>query len=126
MEIINVPGPPRNAFNKNRRVSDLIRAQVAHLKHLEHNLHPEKKPDLPQHAIVTEQDAAIYIASMTRLLRGVNAVPIPLKQARPSRAPVAEQQAIALAAAAEEQPKRRRRKATSGKTKRAAKKRGNR
>ena len=35
MEPIHVPGPPKEAFNKNRRVSDLIRAQVNHLKHIE-------------------------------------------------------------------------------------------
>ncbi len=35
MEPIHVPGPPKEAFNKNRPISDLIRAQVNHLKHVE-------------------------------------------------------------------------------------------
>jgi len=35
MEPIRVPRPPAEAFNKKRRVSDLIRAQVNHFKHVE-------------------------------------------------------------------------------------------
>ena len=32
MEPIHVPPPPSGAFNKNRRISDLIRSQISHLK----------------------------------------------------------------------------------------------
>ena len=69
MDPIHVPGPPKEAFNKNRRVSDLIRAQVNHLKHIESKLPPNLRQGIPQHPIVTEDDAARYIAPMTRLLR---------------------------------------------------------
>jgi hypothetical protein len=69
MDPIHVPGPPKEAFNKNRRVSDLIRAQVKHLKHIESKLPPDLRQRIPQHPIVTEDDAARYIAPMTRLLR---------------------------------------------------------
>jgi hypothetical protein len=69
MKPILVPGPPKAAFNKHRRISDLIKSQVAHLKHLEEKLPHVTRAALPQHAIVTENDAAIYIASMTRVLR---------------------------------------------------------
>lgn len=69
MEPILVPGPPKEAFNKNRRVSDLIRAQVNHLKHIEAKLPPSERQGIPQHPIVTEDDAARYIAPMTQLLR---------------------------------------------------------
>jgi hypothetical protein len=69
MDPIHVPGPPKEAFNKNRRVSDLIRAQVNHLKHVESRLPPNLRQGIPQHPIVTEDDAARYIAPMTRLLR---------------------------------------------------------
>jgi hypothetical protein len=69
MDPIHVPGPPKEAFNKNRRVSDLIRAQVNHLKHIESKLPPSLRQGIPQHPIVTEDDAARYIAPMTRLLR---------------------------------------------------------
>ena len=73
MEPIHVPAPPRQAFNKNRRISDLILAQIRHLKHLEEKLPAQLREQLPQHSIVTEDDAARYIAPMTRLLRGEGA-----------------------------------------------------
>lgn len=69
MNTILVPGPPKAAFNKHRRISDLIKAQVEHLKHLEHKMPEAVRAKLPQHAIVTENDAALYIASMTELFR---------------------------------------------------------
>lgn len=69
MNTILVPGPPKTAFNKHRRISDLIKAQVTHLKHLEHKMPEAVRAKLPQHAIITENDAALYIASMTELFR---------------------------------------------------------
>jgi hypothetical protein len=68
MEPILVPGPPKQAFNKQRRMSDLIKAQVKHFKHLEEKLAPELRRSLPQHPIISEDDAARYIAPMTKLL----------------------------------------------------------
>jgi hypothetical protein len=69
MEPIRVPRPPKAAFNKQRPMSDLIKAQIKHFKHLEHKLPPEHRAALPQHHIITEEDAARYIAPMTSLLR---------------------------------------------------------
>jgi len=69
MEPIPVPGPPKSAFDKNRRMSDLIKKQVEHFKHLEEKLAPEVRATLPQHRIVSEDDAARYIGPFTRLLR---------------------------------------------------------
>ncbi len=69
MEPILVPGPPKEAFRKLRPVSDLIRSQVNHFKHLEAKLPAEVRTTLPQHVIVTEDDAARYIVAMTRFLR---------------------------------------------------------
>ncbi|MGA2887535.1 MAG: hypothetical protein ABSE51_05735 [Terracidiphilus sp.] len=70
METIRVPRPPAEAFNKNRRVSDLIRAQVNHLKHIEQKLSAEQRSEIPQHGITTEGEAAQYIGAMTAFLRG--------------------------------------------------------
>jgi hypothetical protein len=69
MNAIHVPAPSKDAFNKDRRVSDLIRAQVNHFKHLEYKLPAELKQGIPQHAIVSENDAAKYILAMTRFLK---------------------------------------------------------
>ena len=68
MEPIHVPRPPKEAFDKNRRVSDLIRKQVQHFKHLEHKLPDEVRRKLPQHQVISEDDAARYIAAMTSFL----------------------------------------------------------
>lgn len=102
MDVIEVPAVPKEAFNKHRRISDLIKAQVAHLKHLEHNLRPGEAAQIPQHAIVTENDAAIYIAAMTRLLcAGVPALQAP---SRPKRrvVPIRPAKVYEIAAAATE------------------------
>jgi hypothetical protein len=69
MEAIHVPPPPKEAFNKHRRMSDLIKAQIGHLRHLEEKFAQEIRDTLPQHQIVTEDDAARYIAAMTSILR---------------------------------------------------------
>ena len=68
MEPIRVPAPPKQAFNKHRRVSDLIRKQVHHFKHLEQKLPENVREQIPQHHVVTEDDAAKYIAAMTEVL----------------------------------------------------------
>jgi hypothetical protein len=84
METIHVPGPPKQAFNKNRRISDLIRAQVNHLKHVEASLPVDQRSGIPQHEITTESDAATYIAAMTNLFQGKPAAPVaPAKPATP-------------------------------------------
>jgi hypothetical protein len=80
MDVIHVPAPPKGAFNKHRPMSDLIKAQVNHFKHLEHKLTAEQREGIPQHRITTEGHAAAYIAVMTRFLRsGVAAQPIKQK-----------------------------------------------
>lgn len=100
METIVVPGPPPSAFNKHRGASDLIRKQVEHFKHLEAKLSPEERAKLPQHAIVTEDDAARYIAPFTRYLLARQTAPVEKKPIKmPSRP--AKQIGLAIAAAAD-------------------------
>jgi hypothetical protein len=106
MEPILVPGPPKEAFDKNRRMSDLIRKQIEHFKHLEEKLPPDVRATLPQHRIVTEEDAARYIAPMTRLLRSRAAAgqaakaPMQIAQRAKQKDTTQEDQALDLAAAA--------------------------
>ena len=106
METIHVPRPPTRAFNKNRRISDLIRAQIHHLKHIEQKLPPQLRLQIPQHEITTEDDAARYIAPMTTLLRAQAAT----SPAQPIRAikrltPIRTSQGLAIAAVAEVESK---------------------
>ena len=68
MEPIRVPAPPPSAFNKGRRISDLIDAQLKHFQHLEKTL----KLNLPASIagdIHTESGAARYIAQITTAIR---------------------------------------------------------
>jgi hypothetical protein len=65
MEPILIHSVPREAFNKHRPISDLVRKQIEHLKHVEEKLHQDVRAKLPQHEIVTENDAAGYIHAMT-------------------------------------------------------------
>jgi hypothetical protein len=113
MEEIVVPGPPREAFNKHRRMSDLIKKQVEHFKHLEHKFSPQDRAKLPQHAISTEDEAARYIAAITRVLLSAKA------PARPARAPIqmprpaSKSEGLALAASAEPKPAKKTAKSKS-------------
>lgn len=104
MELIHVPPPPGAAFNKSRPMSDLIKAQVRHFKHLEEKLSPEERQSIPQHRVISENDAAQYIAAMTRLLRsGVTEAASarkPLRMKAKAPAKKASSQGLSLAASA--------------------------
>lgn len=67
--IIRVGAPPKSAFNQDRPISDLIRSQVEHLKHVEERLTPEQRSTIPTGEIKTEAEAARYIAAMTAVLQ---------------------------------------------------------
>src|ERR1700754_3240725 len=47
MEPILVPEPPKKAFNKGRLISDLVRHQVEHFKHVEESLPPDARAKIP-------------------------------------------------------------------------------
>lgn len=67
--IIRVGAPPKSTFNQDRPISDLIRSQVEHLKHVEERLTPEQRSTIPSGEIKTEAEAAKYIAAMTGILQ---------------------------------------------------------
>jgi hypothetical protein len=69
METIRVPKPAPEAFHKNRRVSDLLTAQVAHFQHVAEKKALAVDPDVARD-VQTEGGAARFIASVTRLLHG--------------------------------------------------------
>lgn len=105
MEPIHVPGPPKQAFNKNRPISDLIRAQVTHLKHVEAGIPAKLRHAVHQHPIATEAEAAKYIASMTNLFKSqATSQPVPIKPATPvitkPANPISAKPALSIAASA--------------------------
>jgi hypothetical protein len=83
MATILVPGPPPEAFRKNRPISDLIKSQIKHFQHLEHKLHLTLPTKFSPHDLTTEAAASQYIAEMTAALRGrtssVQAAPTPIR-----------------------------------------------
>jgi hypothetical protein len=103
MDPIFVPAPPKSAFNKNRRVSDLLVGQLKHFQHVELKNGIQIEPALARD-IYTEGGAARYITQITRAIRaqskaqstssGIAAVP-----AKP-RKPAAPKSGLAIAATA--------------------------
>ncbi|MEO6816430.1 MAG: hypothetical protein ABI177_06995 [Edaphobacter sp.] len=69
MATIRVPGPPAEAFRKNRPISDLIKSQIRHFQHLEHKLRLDLPTKFSPHDLTTEGTASKYIAEMTAALR---------------------------------------------------------
>ena len=105
MEPIHVPGPPKQAFNKNRPISDLITAQIKHLKHVEASMPAKLRDEVSQHPITTEGEAAKYIASMTKLFKSqATSQPVPIKPATPvitkPATPISAKPALSIAASA--------------------------
>ncbi len=95
MQPIFVPCRSEEAFSKLPSISDLIRTEVHYFKRLEAKLPADFRQDLPQHVIVTEDDAAQYIEAMSRFFRS-RIAQAPITVVAP---PVAASSAIVKAAA---------------------------
>lgn len=102
MEPIVVPAPPKSSFNKNRRVSDLLVAQVKHFQHVAHKQGMQIDPAL-QSDMATEAGVARYIARVTREMRA-QAKPSGLALVPPSPATSAPQPGVVEEMAAAPQP----------------------
>ena len=108
MTAIQVPGAPKESFNKHRPISDLLLSQVKHFQHVEAKLDPSLRTNLSPRDVLTENTAAQYIAQMTSILRGLTPpklapagpilVPSPAKSAA---TPIRPPKGIPLAAAAD-------------------------
>lgn len=68
VNVINIPTPPKDAFNKHRPVSDLIWTQVEHLAAI-----VKKDIDDKRRAINTEAEASDFIREMTAILHPAGA-----------------------------------------------------
>jgi hypothetical protein len=77
-----VPKPPAGAFNKNRRISDLVQWQVRHVHEAEMRLPHHQRSGMDLAEIKTEAQASEYIRRVTARLHGRRvAVPAPPKTA---------------------------------------------
>jgi hypothetical protein len=106
MATIRVIGPPKEAFNKHRAISDLLAAQIKHFRHIEDKLDESLRTNFALHEITTENAAAQYIAQMTDILRSVvseaSTPPIPISKPKPKLSTPTKR--LALAAAADPAP----------------------
>jgi hypothetical protein len=67
--VIEVPRPAATTINKNRPISELIKAQLQHFRHAESARLPKhKRSDVKIEEIRTEAEAAKYIREITHLL----------------------------------------------------------
>jgi len=107
MNPIPVPAPPKSAYNPNRRVSDLLAAQLKHFQHVELKNGIKIDPALKRD-VGTEAGAARYITEMTRAIRaqsaaspaGIAVVPAQVGKAKKAKS------GLALAAAATKKPRK--------------------
>ena len=107
MTAIQVPGAPKESFNKHRPISDLLLSQVKHFQHVEAKLDPSLRTNFSPRDVLTENTAAQYIAQMTNILRGLpplkvaRAGPIPVPPPAKVAKPIRGSKGIPLAAAAD-------------------------
>ncbi len=81
---VPIPRTPASSFNKDRIASDLIKNQVRHT-HQELMLWIEKYGRIDPEQITTEQQAADYLAAVTRVLHPVAANRPSLPPGRPPK-----------------------------------------
>jgi hypothetical protein len=73
LTVISVAKPPASAFNPNRPLSDLIKAQIIHLQEAEKRLPVRRQTNVYINAIETEGEAADYIGKVTAALHAAHA-----------------------------------------------------
>jgi hypothetical protein len=117
MTLIEVPRPAKSAFNPNRPVSALLKAQMERLRHAASNLPLRYRSEIYINAVKTEGEAARYIRDVTEAIHEAHA------DAAAKRAKVVPKRkgVIEIAAVADERAER---KLASKAKKRSAKKAG--
>jgi len=72
MTLIHVPRPPKSAFDPNRPVSSLLKAQMEHLHHAANKLPLRYRSEIYVNAIQTEGEAARYIREVTEAIHSAH------------------------------------------------------
>lgn len=102
MTVIHVP-KPESAFDPNRPVSALLKAQMEHLRHAASNLPLRYRSEIYLNAIKTEGEAAKYIRDVTEAIHEAHADAKAARTRAPKRKGVIE-----IAAVADERAEKRR------------------
>ncbi len=97
MAIIQVPKPPKSAWDPNRPVSSLLKSQMEHLYEAEKKLPHKYKSQIYINAIKTEGAAAAYIQKVTEAIHRAHED----ASAKRDKAPPKRRKAIAIAAVAD-------------------------
>jgi hypothetical protein len=103
MTLIHVPRPPKNAFDPNRPVNALLKAQMEHLHTAASKLPLKYRSDIYISAIKTEGEAGRYIRDVTEAIHDAhNEAAVRRARVAPKRKRVVE-----IAAVADEKAERR-------------------
>ena len=73
MTVIQVPKPPKSAWDPNRPLSTLLQSQIEHLCEAEKRLPHKYKSQIYTNAIKTEGEAAEYIQKVTAAIQRAHA-----------------------------------------------------
>ena len=129
MVLIHVPKPPKDAYNPDRPMGSLLKAQVEHLREAESKLPLRYRQEIDTYikAIKTEGEAATYIRKVTEAIHDAHADAQRARRAGERKRAAGRKRVIEIAAVADERARRkqerpRKRRATKGK-KRAGTKR---
>lgn len=117
MALISVPKPPKSAYNPDRPVGSLLKAQVEHLREAESKLPLRYRTEFYVKAVKTEGEAAKYIREVTEAIHTAH------EDAEQARRAPKRKRVIEIAAVADEraeQERRRTRKRHPTKRKKAA------
>jgi hypothetical protein len=108
MALIHVPRP-KDAYDPNRPMGSLLKAQVEHLREAESKLPLRYRNEIDTYikAIKTEGEAARYIQKVTEAIHDAHADAERVRRTR-ERKPAARKRVIEIAAVAEERGGRRR------------------
>ena len=104
MTLIHVPRLPKNAFDPNRPVSALLKAQIEYLHDAERRLPLRYRSEVYINAIKTEGEAAKYIREVTEAIHNAHAEATAARVKVPSQ----RKRMIERAAVAEERGERKR------------------
>jgi hypothetical protein len=110
MTMIHVPRP-KNAFNPNRPVSALLKAQMEHLRQAASRLPLRYRSEIYINAIKTEGEAAKYIRDVTEAIHNAHGDAAALRAKPVSRK---RKGVIEIAAVADEQAEKKRSGKKSG------------
>jgi hypothetical protein len=127
MALIHVPRP-KNAYDPNRPMGSLLKAQVEHLREAESKLPLRYRDEIDTYikAIKTEGEAARYIQKVTEAIHKAHADAERDRRTRERKPAAARKRVIEIAAVADESAERKQKSASSSRAttakKRAARK----